>query len=507
MNDPKVSDGRDRPANLTSDEFRQIGHRLIDQIAEFYENLEQMPVRPEGPLTSARTDIGEVPVPETGRAADTLIEEATKILFDKSIFIGHPRFWANINGAGAPLGVLADTIAGAINANLSSWEVGPAGSEIERQAVRWIAELIGFPSGASGILTSGGSMANGLCLHAARRAMLPWDTRALGTRSEGRQARIYATRESHIWLSKLADFIGLGTEAIHWVETDDELRMNVEALRQAVQADRHQGEIPFCVVAAAGTVATGTVDPIGDIADYCADENLWLHIDGAYGAFASLASDVPPDLHKLGSADSIAVDPHKWLYAPFDVGCALVKDPKHLTDAFAFSTHYYNSADDVPDMPVPFRDLGLQTSRSFRALKVWLLIQQSGRVGYSRMISDDIDLARQMAAQVDQTDGLELTGQGLSITTFRYVPTDLVDRSEEEIVADYLDRLNKNILDALQKSGWAYPSQSIVRKRFVIRACIVNFRSRAADVAELPIRIAKLGIKLDRDLRSEYLPN
>jgi glutamate/tyrosine decarboxylase-like PLP-dependent enzyme len=292
---------------------------------------------------------------------------------------------------------------------------------------------------------------------------------------------------------------GLGTDGIRWIPTDDQLRMDTAALRKQIQADRAAGDRPFLVVGAAGSVSTGAIDPLPAIAAICREYDLWFHVDGAYGGFAAMLPDASPDLRGLSEADSVAVDPHKWLYAPIEAACALVRDPGKLREAFAYHPPYYHFGVEA----INYFDFGPQNTRGFRALKVWLAIQQVGREGYVQMLSDDVRLAQELYRRVSDHPALEAFTQSLSITTFRYVPSDLRPGSEE--VENYLNQLNRELLTRLQNGGEAYVSNAVIGGQFVLRACIVNFRTSLADVGALPEIVTRLGQKVDAALRPEPL--
>jgi glutamate/tyrosine decarboxylase-like PLP-dependent enzyme len=258
-----------------------------------------------------------------------------------------------------------------VNPNVGAWTLSPAATEIERQAVRWIAELIGFPPACGGLLVSGGNMANFVCFLAARAACATWDVRTTGLSRDGGSLIVYGSTETHTWIQKAADMYGLGTNAIRWIPTDDQQRMDTSALRRQIEEDRRLGHQPFLVVGTAGSVSTGVVDPLAEIAAICREHQLWFHVDGAYGAPAAHAPGAPPSLRALSEADSVAVDPHKWLYAPLEAGRVLVRDPVKLHNAFSYKPAYYHFGDHVMN----YHDHGPQNSRGFRALKVWLVEQ------------------------------------------------------------------------------------------------------------------------------------
>jgi glutamate/tyrosine decarboxylase-like PLP-dependent enzyme len=370
-------------------------------------------------------------------------------------------------------------------------------SEIEAQTVRWIAELLHYPTDCGGLFVSGGNMANFVCFLAARQAKAGGDVRKQGV--DGARLRVYCSTETHTWMQKAADISGLGTDAVRWIPADGEGRIDTQALRQQIVSDIAAGDKPALVAGSAGTVGTGAVDPLPELAAICREFNLWFHVDGAYGGFAAALPDAPAALAGLREADSVAVDPHKWLYAPLEAGCALVRDLEKLRDAFAYHPPYYHFGDEA----LNYFDLGPQNSRGFRALKVWLALQQVGREGYVHMISEDIRLAGELFAHVPQFPELEAMTQSLSIATFRFVPPDLDSGSAE--TESYLDLLNRELLTRLQNGGEAYLSNAIVKGKFALRACIVNFRTSAADVQALLPLVVRMGRGVDAELRPEAL--
>jgi glutamate/tyrosine decarboxylase-like PLP-dependent enzyme len=309
--------------------------------------------------------------------------------------------------------------------------------------------------------------------------------------------RVYASAETHTWIQKAADLSGLGTASIRWIPTDSALRMDIAALRHHLHADAAAGDIPCIVVGTAGSVSTGAVDPLRDIAALCREYDAWFHVDGAYGGFAAAVPDASDDLRALSQADSVAVDPHKWLYAPLEAGCALVRDPETLRAAFAYHPPYYHFEEQATN----YVDYGPQNSRGFRALKVWLALKHAGAAAYRRMIADDIRLSRHLAELIAQHPELELITQDLSITTFRYVPRDLRPHLGEESTEHHLNTLNRTLLDRLQRGGEAFVSNAIITGRYTLRACIVNFHTDRPDVEALPLIAARVGETIDTDLR------
>ena len=490
---------RKAPLEMPPGEFREIGHRLVDQIADRLAKLPDGLVTPDESPADVRRALGaERTLPPAGTDAGRLVSEATELLFDHSLFNGHPRFFGYITSSPAPIGMFGDFLAAALNQNVGAWRLAPLATEIEGQAVRWIAELIGFPTSCGGLLVSGGNMANFVCFVAARAAKAPLDVRKEGLSRE-RRLLVYASMETHTWIQKAADLFGLGTDAIRWIATDDEQRMDPSALRRQIEEDLRLGHQPFLVVGTAGSVSTGAIDPLPDIAAICREHGLWFHVDGAYGALAAQVPGSPASLRALSDADSVAVDPHKWLYAPLEAGCVLVRDAERLRNAFSYHPAYYHFDDQV----VNYFDYGPQNSRGFRALKVWLALRQVGRAGYLKMIGDDILLARHLHQLLARHPEFEAMTQSLSITTFRYVPPDLRPQLGSEKVENYLSLLNQHLLTAVEKSGEAFLSNALIGGKFVLRACIVNFHTSLGDIEALPLLLSRLGEEADTTLRPE----
>ena len=498
MPDNQSLKNRAAPLAMSSKEFRELAAQLIDRIADFLDSLPQRPVtRAESPAVVRQALAAQRTLPERGADPAQLLHHAADLLFDHSLFNGHPRFWGYITSSAAPIGALGELLAAAVNPNVGAWLLSPMASEIEGQTIRWIAEMLSYPVDCGGLFVSGGNMANLVCFLAARQAKAAWDVRTKGM--DGTRLRVYCSKETHTWIQKAADIVGMGTDAIRWIPVDDEMRVNLTALKEQILKDSEAGDRPALVVGNAGSVSTGAIDPLPEMAALCREFGLWFHVDGAYGGLAAVLPDAPDAFAGLREADSVAVDPHKWLYAPLEAGCALVRDPEKLRAAFAYHPVYYHFGAEATN----YFDLGPQNSRGFRALKVWLALQEVGREGYERMISDDIHLARALFERISQYAELDALTQSLSITTFRFVPTDL--NSGDEKAANYLDELNLQLLTRLQSSGEAYLSNAVVHGRFALRACIVNFHTSLADIEALLPIVVRIGKALDLEMRSRSL--
>lgn len=496
---------KESPLALTPDAFRALGRDLVDQIADLLDTLPSRPVASGCTPEQIRNVLGGSGVPEAGADPAVLLDETTRLLFEYSTFTGHPGFAGYILGSPAPIGALADLLASAIGINVGAFALSPIATEIEAQTVRWIAELLDYPIDCGGLMVSGGNMANMVGFFAARRCKAPWDVRAGGLAANpGGPLRAYVSAETHTWINKAADLSGLGSDAIRWIPTDEQLRMDINALYEAIERDRTNGDQPFLVVGTAGSVSTGAVDPLPAIAELCREQDLWFHVDGAYGGFAVISPDVPADLRALREADSIAVDPHKWLYSSAEAGCVLVRNPRHLLDTFSYRPPYYHFELEGEE-PINYYEYGPQNSRGFKALKVWLALRQAGRSGYEHMISRNIALAQELYEAVDAHPELQAWTHGLSITTFRYAPPELQTGEPDDEA--YLNDLNTELVTRIQKGGELFLSNAVVRGAYLLRTCWVNFNTTSADIQAIPAIVARLGAELHRDLRPAWKPS
>jgi glutamate/tyrosine decarboxylase-like PLP-dependent enzyme len=488
---------RQSPLEMEGTTFRKLGHRLVDQVAEFLEAMPRGRINHDESPSSVRAALDlNGPLPESGMDPGLLLEQTASLLFAHSLFNGHPRFFGYITSSPSPIGMLGDFLASAVNPNVGAWMLSPAATEIESQTVRWIASLIGYPDDCGGLLLSGGNMANVICFLAARAAKSSWNVRELGIVGDSGRLRVYASVETHTWIQKAADTAGLGTASIRWIATGSNQKMDVGALRSQIEIDIAAGDIPCLVVGTAGSVSTGAIDPLPEIASVCREFNVWFHVDGAYGGFAACIPGAPVDLRAMSDADSVAVDPHKWLYAPLEAGCALVRNREALRAAFAYHPAYYHFEESATN----FVDYGLQNSRGFRALKVWLALKQVGAGGYRKMIADDIRLSQSMAELIGHHPEFQLMTQNLSIATFRYIPPDLRPKLLDPAVEAHLDTLNRELLDRLQRGGETFVSNAVVDGHYVLRACIVNFHTNSSDVQAVPEIIARVGRVVDAEL-------
>lgn len=483
-----------RPASTSLDISRaaldEFSSKVSQLVADYFSEIRDLPVFPETHAGKTSNQVGTL-LPIEGEPVADLLDDCRSIL-NNSRHNGHPRFFGYVASPSTAPGAFADLIASTVNVNVTSWRSGPAATELERTVIGWLAEMIGYRSEkqpSHGLLTSGGSMANLTALLIAHRAKSEPGVARTGLWNS-RPMTIYASSEIHMSIPKAADLLGLGRQNVRLVECDGRFRMNVALLRERIKADLAEGLKPFCVVGSGGTVNTGAVDPLAEIADVAREFDLWFHVDGAYGALATLDPTKRPLFAGLDRADSICLDPHKWLYVPLDSGCLLFRDEERARAAFSFDeADYIKVHEHNQDEAFAFWNYGPELSRRFRALKIWLTLRYYGTRRIAAAISEDSALASYMAERVEAADDFELLASPeLGICCFRYVPPALLPKlnsnSLNDSDNDFLDNLNNRIMLAVQRGGRAYLSSATLGGRFALRACITNFRTTRADIDE-----------------------
>lgn len=484
MDGQQQSGDRYAPIDIEPERFRAAGHAMVDRIADLLGSLRQRKVTAGLSVTEIRDLIdASAGMPDGGCDLETLLSRMSDLLTENSLYNGHPKFLGYITSSPAPIGMLADLLASAVNANVGAWKLSPVATEVEAQTIRWIAELLDYPTTCSGVLVSGGNAANFVGLYTALRSVFPRDS-AERTPENLARATIYASSETHTWIEKAVDMFGLPPDGLRSIRVDGERRLILGDLEARIVADLEDGRIPVAVVGSAGTVSTGAVDPLPAMARLCREHDVWFHVDGAYGGFAAMVESAPEDIRGLSLADSVAIDPHKWLYAPIEAGCALVREPEKHRAAYSYHPPYYHFGEEVTN----FVDYSPQNSRGFRALKVWMGLSQVGRRGYERMLSDDMGLAKELYDRLAEDPDFEVETLGLSIVTFRYVPAEYAAASE-----DFLNDLNEKLQERLERGGELFVSNAVIEGKYLLRACIVNFRTTSKDIAEIPGMISRCG--------------
>jgi aromatic-L-amino-acid decarboxylase len=478
---------RNAVVEMDAAEFRKNGYQVIDKIADFLDDIRQKPVTVNASSKKLLEVIGDESLPENGKAASDIISNATDILFNYSLFNGHPKFLGYITSSAAPITALADLLAAAVNSNVGAHVLSPVATEIEKQVIKWLGAFIGLPATFDGILVSGGNMANFTAFFAAIAVKLP-ACKIEGIGHANKRPMVYCSKTTHTWIEKAAVLSGLGTKSLRWIPADSANRMNINILEQTIQEDKKNGLQPMMVVGTAGDVSTGAVDDLKAIAVICKQNDCWFHIDGAYGIPAAAIPELKATFEGMSEADSIALDPHKWLYTALEAGCTLVKNPNHLIQTYSSHPVYYNFNTDDQAAARNFYEFGFQNSRGFRALKVWMVLQQAGRRGYIEMIRKDIELSVLLFQLADQHPELEAISQNLSISTLRYRPQGYPEKD--------LNTLNESLLNELQQGGEVFLSNAVIMDRYCLRACIVNFRTSEKDIEEVVEIIVRVGRKL-----------
>jgi aromatic-L-amino-acid decarboxylase len=496
-----IEDRRERAFSLEmpDEAFRALADRAVALVANYFSRISELPIFPSATAEEIAAELDDSLPLEGCDQLEDLFAACERIVAN-SRHTGHPRFFGYVASPATVVGAFADLIASAVNQNVPAWRSAPAATHIERTSVRWLAELIGYTKSGFGLLTSGGSMANLDALyiahrtkarrHSRDRAFEPDIARA-GLANAGPPMTVYVSDQVHHSVVKAADILGLRRDHVRIIETDEQFRMNARILGERIGADLQAGLRPFCVVGTAGTVNTGAVDPLAEIAAIAKKFELWFHVDGAYGAPAALDASKRPLFDGLAEADSVTLDPHKWLYTPIDCGCLLLREPQHARAAWTQveGADYIKILEQSDEESFAFFDYGIELSRRFRALKLWLLLRYYGVRRLSAAIAEDIALAAYMAERVEAAEDFELLAPvELSICCFRYVPAE-IRRALVTAGADgrrqmehELNKLTERIVHAVQRGGRAYISNAILRGRFALRACIINFRTTRHDI-------------------------
>ena len=466
--------------------FRRLMHEALDDALDYTATVRERPVWQPVPK-AVQAELSHSPLPKTGAGEAAAYRDYQRLVAPYPVGNIHPRFWGWVNGTGTPVGMLAELLTATMNTNAAGFD--QASTYVELQVLAWFRELVGFPAEGSGILVSGGSVANLVGMNVARSAKAPFAVRREGVIGKPR-LMYYTSSETHNSAQKAVELMGLGVDSLASIPVDAEYRMDVAALKARIAADRGAGHLPICVVANAGTVNTGAIDPLEEIADLCSAEKLWLHVDGAFGATAVLDPASRALVKGIERADSIAFDLHKWMFLPYDVGCTLVRDRGAHQSAFAVQASYLNKLEGgIAAAPIAFSDYGPQLSRGFRALKVWMNLKAYGVEKFGRLVAQNVQQARYLKERVEVEPELELLAPvPLNIVNFRYRGKGLPEAG--------LNDLNKRILIALQERGIAAPSSTVLRGRFSIRTSITNHRSRREDFDALVAGVVALGREL-----------
>ena len=468
---------------IPSSELRELARQAVDFVAQYYDSLAARPVMVPTTAAALRQTLDE-PLPGEGVPLEELIATVRDTIAAYNRQSAHPQFFGYISSPGTPIAALGQLMSSAMNINATCWRSAPSGVQVEQTVLRWMKEIVGFPAEAGGVLVSGGSMANFAALAAARSAKAPGDTMRDGM--AGTQPMCaYVSCEGHFSVTKAAGMLGMGEANVRQIPAGAGLRIDMDALARRVADDRAAGRLPFCVVANAGTTATGAVDPIRDLAEFARAEGLWLHVDAAYGGFAMLSESARSLFDGISEADSVALDPHKWLFGPMGCGCVLYRNPAAGYAAFRHDADYTRRIRLERDEAFAFWDYGPELSRPFRAFDLWMLFKFVGARRLSQAIQQNIDCARHLEKLVRASPDFEmLAPAGLSIFCFRYRP--------QSFTGD-LNGLNERVLVELQRGGRSYLSNAAIGGQFALRGCVLNYRTTLANMEQLLDNVREAG--------------
>lgn len=466
---------------LSQSEMRALSNQIIDLVIEHFENLHSLPVvqKPAIQLpiqsTLERKELlrrQREPIPYLGTDIRYIIQQLEKNILNQVVHTDHPRFFAFVPSPNNFVSVMADTLVSGFNIFAGTWLVGKGAAEIERETIDWLRQLCGLPESAGGLFVSGGSMANLTALATARHIKL---------NDRINKAVVYFSDQTHSSIIRALKILGFAPDQLRSIECDKDYRLSMEDIWNQVAYDREQGNIPFCVIANAGTTNTGAIDPLADLADFCQAENLWLHVDGAFGAAVVLTSMGKKKLAGLERADSITIDPHKWLFQPYEIGCLLVREQRTLKDTFCIMPEYLHDVNQTAEDEINYCNYGTQLTRSFRALKLWMSFKAFGIETFSEAISWGMTLAEVAEHLLQQLPDWEVVSSAsIGIVTFRYIPT----RCNTSI-----DAINQQIVNQIVSSGLAMLSTTILKGRKVIRMCTINPRTTEEDILQTIIQL------------------
>jgi glutamate/tyrosine decarboxylase-like PLP-dependent enzyme len=467
----------DAPPNTTLDfspeQMRAIGYQFVDRLVDHMSRLREMPVA-RRPTRAEMESLLREPIPERPTDIAALLDRLDRDVFSNISLVNHPRFFAFVPGPGNFISAMTESLAAGVNSFVGTWLGGAASAEIELVTIDWLRQLCGLPETAGGLFTSGGSMANLTALAVARHAR---------NRDRTAGAAIYCSDQTHSSLDRGVRALGFAPSQFRKIASDAEQRLSVESLAAAVEEDRRMGRAPFCVIANAGTTNTGAVDPLDELADFCAREEMWLHADGAYGAAAVLCDRGRAALAGLDRVDSLTLDPHKWLFQPFEIGCVIVRDRRLMAAAFHNRPEYLKDVARSEE-EICFTDYGLQLSRCFRALKLWMTFKVFGLEAIRAAVARGFALADLAESKLRATPDVEIvTPSRLAVVTFRFAPPGM---SESEIGA-----LNHRVMQAMMADGYAMLTSTVIRGREVLRICTINPRTTDADIEETVARLAR----------------
>ncbi len=458
--------------DMSPEEFRQYGYQLIDWIADFFAHIDDIPVLPEVAPGDIRRQLPDAP-PRHGEPMDAILQDIDRVIMPGMTHWNHPKFYAYFSITGSLPGILGELLAAAFNVNGMLWKTCPSATELEQAVLDWLRQMLGLPEAFWGIVYDTASVSSMHAIAAAREQLrdLQFREKGMAGRGEAPRLRMYASDQAHSSIDKAAIALGIGIEGIRKIPSDDQFRMIPDALAAAIAEDRAAGWQPFCVVATVGTTSTTSIDPVPAIADICEREKLWLHVDAAYGGSAAVVPEMRHVLDGCDRADSIVVNPHKWLFVPIDFSAFFTRKPEVLRQAFSLVPEYLRTREDSE--VENFMDYGIQLGRRFRALKMWFVLRYFGQEGIAARIRKHIQLAQTLARRIDEHPDFErMAPTPFSTVCFRAHPSGMNDEAE-------LDALNERLLEAINADREIFLSHTKLHDRFVLRFAIGNIRTEA----------------------------
>jgi glutamate/tyrosine decarboxylase-like PLP-dependent enzyme len=481
--------------DFSKEQLNEYLHDAADIVARLYSDLGKRKLFEARSVAEVSSKFDE-PLPRRGVDMTELLTTVERDVFGNATLNISPNFYAYVMSGGNHVGMLAELLCAALNQNTGKWHLGAAAAEMERRVIQWIAEFIGYPTDTGGVLVSGGSAASLTCLKAARDCMAPFDVTENGCQS-GTQLIAYVSKEGHSCLDKSMDMLGIGKKQLRKIPVLDDFTIDIVALKRSIEADKRAGLHPFCIIGNGGTVNTGAIDPLVELADIAEEYQLWFHLDAAYGAPAAATRIVRNAFDGLSRADSIALDAHKWLYVPFEGGCALVRDRKHLRNSFSVVPDYLRSGSNGSER-FDFMEYNFQLSRNFKALKIWMTFKAYGSDLLRDAIESNIKVVRHLASLIEGSRDFErLAPVPLSIVCFRYRTEDVRWHSNE----DYLSLLNKKILEAVEADGRVFLTGTIIHGKTSLRACCVNHRTEVKHIEYLFKVLREIGEQVHKSIQ------
>lgn len=481
---------------MNSDEIRRLGYRIVDMIADELADPAQRSVHPPPQSPAVMEAEFGGPLPEEPMDPDAILDMIRDKLIPATVNYNHPRMMSYVSSASLTLPGLVEGLVASLKLFPYSWALTPGSTQIELSVGRWLGAAAGFSDTAAGYMTTGGTGANLMALIAARVDKTDWDVGAEGITGHA-QLRAYASDQTHKCLDQAFSMMGMGRSALRKIGTDAEFRVRPDLLEVAIQKDIAEGHKPFCIIGSAGTTNTGSVDDLEALADLAKQYGLWFHVDGAYGALAALSPRARPLFAGIERADSLVVDPHKWMNVPYEAGCLLVKSWDKLSNTFSLVHEYMRNTD--TEAAHDHWHHGWELTRGDRALKVWVALKQYGASGFRKMIEGHLDMAGRLAAVVEASDDLELlTRPSLSIFCFRYVPPDLRNAPLDD---GYLNRLNEEIESQIQSGGDGLITGTDLAGKRCFRPCFVNYRLTQDGTDMIMAQLRETALHVDAQMR------